>query len=124
MDSIKTFDERAIAALEQLRFKPFDEFLLDSKAKVFDHQIIGLFLFTIRQLLNADIHALINLDEEKAATKMRLVAKFKLMGQAWSYPDVTPADNCISYVSAVVELDSEKYIPEEPPEPNPLNKLC
>ncbi|KER21289.1 Memo-like protein [Opisthorchis viverrini] len=124
LDSIKAFDERAIAAMKELRFRPFDEFLLDTKAKVLDNQIIALLLFMVRQLLNVNLHTLISMDEEKVVDQMRKLAKFKLMGQAWSYPDVTPADSCISYVSAVVELDEERYIPEEPPEPNPLNKLC
>ncbi|GAA48391.1 hypothetical protein CLF_101548 [Clonorchis sinensis] len=124
LDSIKAFDKRAIAAMRELRFRPFDEFLLDTKAKVLDNQIIALLLFMVRQLLNVNLHALISMDEEKVVNQMRKLARFKLMGQAWSYPDVTSADSCISYVSAVVELDEERYIPEEPSEPNPLNKLC
>ncbi|THD18011.1 hypothetical protein D915_011138 [Fasciola hepatica] len=124
LDSIKSLDEKAITALRELRSRPFEEFLYDTKAKVFDHQVINICISLLQQLLINDKFSIIQMEEEKQLKAMMRTANFNLMGQAWSFPGVTDEENCISFISATISLDYEKYATEEEPEPDLLSKLC
>ncbi|CAL8099493.1 unnamed protein product [Calicophoron daubneyi] len=124
IDSIKAADNIAVEALKQIRFKPFEEYMLDTKSKVLDYQVFNVCIWLVRQFLDEDHYALTQMDDETALKAMQQTATFTLVGQAWSYPDVTPSDSCISYISATISLDKERYVPEEPEPPDPLSKLC
>ncbi|CAH8840796.1 unnamed protein product [Trichobilharzia szidati] len=122
LETIKKLDDLAITALSSLRFKSFDEFLLDTKSCVYDYQVYNIFLWMMQQFLDEDLYYLRNLDEEKAKKAMRKTASFCLQGQTWSFPSVTKDDSCISFISASIIFDEEKYIPDEPLPLNPLDK--
>ncbi|VDQ05528.1 unnamed protein product [Trichobilharzia regenti] len=122
LETIKKLDDLAITALSSLRFKSFDEFLLDTKSCVYDYQVYNICLWIIQQFLDEDLYYLRNLDEEKAKKAMRKTASFCLQGQTWSFPSVTKDDSCISFISASIIFDEEKYIPDEPLPLNPLDK--